>query len=126
MIIPPNRNFLTAGEYHRIVPRTLNPDTPTDDLLELAILGAGGEAGEIIDLYKKHKFHGHPLDLDKLDSEFGDLLWYIAVYAQWRCISILNLMYINAKKLAARYPNGFTTDRSLNRDTRTDEQDHRP
>ena len=43
---------------------------------QAAIYGLIGECGEVIDIIKKHKFHGHELDIDKLSEEVGDSLFY--------------------------------------------------
>lgn len=40
-------------------------------------LGLLGEVGEFIDLFKKHLYHGDVLDLAKVKSEAGDILWYL-------------------------------------------------
>lgn len=63
--------------YTRFVLRkTRKSDNPTLQLQNW-IVGAFGEVGEIIDLLKKHKFHGHPLDTEKLKLELGDTLFYV-------------------------------------------------
>lgn len=46
--------------------------------LDLMAAGLAGEAGEVNDFFKKHYFHGHPLDREKLKKELGDVLWYVA------------------------------------------------
>lgn len=44
-------------------------------------MGLAGEAGEVVDLLKKHLYHGHALDTGALAKELGDVLWYVAVLA---------------------------------------------
>jgi NTP pyrophosphatase (non-canonical NTP hydrolase) len=54
----------------------------TSDLkfdLQILQLGLVGEAGEVADLIKKIKGHGHPPDRERLIKELGDVLWYVAV-----------------------------------------------
>ena len=46
-----------------------------------AALGLVGEGGEVADLVKKHIYHGHALDRDRLADEIGDVLWYVAEMA---------------------------------------------
>lgn len=41
-----------------------------------AMMGMNGEAGECIDILKKHIFQGHDLDVDHLLNELGDVCWY--------------------------------------------------
>jgi NTP pyrophosphatase (non-canonical NTP hydrolase) len=40
-----------------------------------------GEAGELFGVIKKAAFHGRPVDLEKLNDEAGDVLWYCAYLA---------------------------------------------
>ena len=44
-------------------------------------MGLSGESGEIIDHLKKALFHGHALDEKELAKELGDLMWYVANFA---------------------------------------------
>lgn len=41
-----------------------------------ALMGMNGEAGECIDILKKHYFQGHKLDEKHLLNELGDVCWY--------------------------------------------------
>lgn len=86
----------------------------------LMVLGLTGEAGEIAEMVKKHVFHGHPWDDEKvvkLIRELGDILWYIN-YGAVRVggIGLEAVFDKNIDKLAARYPEGFfSSERSINR-----------
>ncbi len=55
-------------------------ETYNNDALEL---GLCGEAGEVLDVIKKLKYHAHVINRDevlyKLKLELGDLLWYMAL-----------------------------------------------
>lgn len=86
----------------------------TDDLACHA-LGVAGEAGEVADLFKKHLFHGHALDVGKATKELGDVLWYVAVLAQRIGVPLSEVADANVAKLRARYPDGFSSERSKNR-----------
>jgi NTP pyrophosphatase (non-canonical NTP hydrolase) len=81
----------------------------------VAALGLAGEAGEFADHVKKWLAQGHDLDYAQLDKEAGDILWYLARYADARGTQLSTLAQMNIDKLRERYPDGFTTDRSLNR-----------
>lgn len=83
---------------------------------EILGLGIAGEAGEVADLLKKHLGHGHPLDREKLIKELGDVLWYVAVLANWAGATLDEVAQVNVAKLKVRYPNGFSTERSQNRE----------
>lgn len=43
----------------------------------LTCFGLSGEAGEVVELVKKHLYHGKPLDPGKFHLELGDVLWYL-------------------------------------------------
>lgn len=79
-------------------------------------MGLAGEAGEVVDYLKKVCFHGHPLDKDKLAEELGDLLWYIATIANTAGLYLDNIARENIKKLQERYPDGFSEERSRERE----------
>lgn len=89
----------------------LEPDPLTTDqqneLLNVGALGLAGEAGEVIDLIKKHLFHGKPLDRDKAIEELGDVLWYVQCVAEALDVGISEIAQKNAEKLRKRYPKGF-------------------
>ena len=52
------------------------PSGPPDQTT--LVLGLAGEAGELVDLVKKHRAQGHDLDRGRLIEEVGDLVWYAA------------------------------------------------
>lgn len=89
--------------------------TPTDDIIH-AIVGVSTESGELLDAFKKQMFYGKAFDLVNLDEEFGDLLWYIALYAEARGITIPDLAKKNSEKLHTRYRDKFSQAEALDRD----------
>lgn len=101
------------NQYQRDAMRTAGDRT--DDLACHA-LGVAGEAGEVADLFKKHLFHGHPLDRAKAAKELGDVLWYVAVLANRIGYSLSNVAELNVEKLRKRYPDGFSSERSQKRE----------
>ena len=92
----------------------LSPDLT----LRRAVLGLGiaGEAGEVADLIKKEVGHGHETDHDKIAKEIGDVLWYVATLADAYGFSLSEVANININKLKARYPDGFSSASSINRE----------
>lgn len=70
-------------------------------------LGLAGEAGEVIEVIKKHLYHGKDLDRDALTKELGDVLWYVAAICSQVGISMEDVAEHNVNKLSERYPNGF-------------------
>ncbi len=104
-----NKQTITRQEYRVNVERTLNPaaDYTLESRLTLASLGLAGESGEVVDLVKKHLFHGKPLDREKLILELGDVRWYLESFAWLLGISMEEIELKNIEKLRARFPAGF-------------------
>ena len=88
--------------------------TPREDLIH-ASLGLGGETGEVIELIKKHTYQGHPLLVEDLAKELGDVLWYVALMCRGAGLSLSEVARLNLAKLRARYPEGFDPSRSQER-----------
>ena len=47
------------NEYQKLAMTTRNKDINQKDMLINSVMGLNGEAGEVIDLVKKHLFHNH-------------------------------------------------------------------
>lgn len=107
---------MEANEYQRLAMITLNPALSEKDVLINGVMGLCGEAGEAIDLVKKHLAQGHPLDKERLAKELGDVAWYLAETAQAIGYPLDDILRMNIDKLKARYPEGFSTERSLCRE----------
>jgi len=106
---------MEANEYQRLAMTTLNPALSHQDVLINGVMGLCGEAGEAIDLVKKHLAQGHPLDREKLAGELGDVAWYLAETAQAIGYSLEEILQMNIDKLKKRYPDGFRTENSIRR-----------
>lgn len=69
-------------------------------------LGIAGEAGEVIEKWKKIIAYrdGVVTDEDKqeLSKELGDVMWYIAVFAEQLGLSLDDIARLNVEKLASR------------------------
>ena len=92
-------------------------DFHVPDPVRLAAYGLGiaGESGECADIIKKHIGHGHPLNVEKLKLELGDVLWYVAALAHLIDMPLSEIAQANLDKLRKRYPNGFSTEASIAR-----------
>ena len=107
---------MTINEYQTAALRTAQTDKlSARELLLNSALGLCGESGEVADLLKKYHFQGHNLDLDHVAKELGDISWYLAVGAYAIGYDLETILQMNVDKLKARYPDGFSTDRSLHR-----------
>lgn len=109
---------MNLNEYQQAALRTAQVGADLLEPIDTAgdALGIAGEAGEVADLIKKHIRHGHPLDKDKVAKELGDVLWYVAVLAHRIGWSLDGVAQANVEKLRKRYPEGFSAERSLNRE----------
>lgn len=103
--------------YQKLAERTAKRTNNDNDVQRYANFGMGlaGEAGETCDYLKKVVFHGHELDKDQLCKELGDVLWYVATLATTAGLSLGEIARANVVKLQLRYPNGFDSERSVNR-----------
>ena len=106
---------MTLDQYQVLALRT-EPKRDVLDRLTNASLGISGESGEVADHIKKHIYHGHDLDTHFLAKEIGDVLWYLAVLSDTIGLTLSEVAQMNVNKLSARYPDGFSEERSKNRD----------
>ena len=106
---------MELNKYQELAQRTSNGKSNYDKI-ENGCMGMCGEAGETIDILKKHKHQGHQLDVEKLIDEAGDCLWYIAELASGLGITLEGIAKHNIAKLAKRYPQGLEEERSINRE----------
>ena len=107
---------MTGNEYQKLAMTTLNPALSKKDVLINGVMGLCGESGEAIDIVKKHLHQGHELDKEKLIKELGDIAWYLAEAAYALDVDLDAVLEKNIAKLKARYPAGFDTERSMNRE----------
>ena len=111
---------MTPNEYQKLAMTTLNPQLTQNDVLINAVMGLCGESGEAIDIVKKHLHQGHELDREKLIKELGDIAWYLAEAATALDIDLETVLERNIEKLKSRYPEGFSTERSIHRSAQED------
>ena len=107
---------MTVNEYQKLAMTTLNPALSKKDVLINGVMGLCGESGEAIDIVKKHLAQGHPLDREKIIKELGDIAWYLAETATALDVTLEEVLEGNIEKLRRRYPEGFNTNHSLNRE----------
>ena len=106
---------MTINEYQELAMTTLNPELDKKDVLINGVMGLCGESGEVIDIVKKHLAQGHELDKEKIIKELGDVAWYMAEIATVLDVELEDVLVQNIEKLKKRYPEGFSTEKSVNR-----------
>lgn len=95
--------------------RTIDPEMSRAGKEYHALHGMVSEIGELHGIYQK-KYQGHfePND-DHKKKELGDLLWFVAEYCTASGWTLEEIMKMNIAKLIARYPDGFSVERSEHR-----------
>lgn len=106
---------MTINEYQEEALRTESGMSKEYPRLLNGLMGLNGEAGECIDILKKHLFQGHELDEEHIAKELGDVAWYLAVSASAIGYDLETILQMNVDKLRARYPKGFDSNLSQHR-----------
>jgi NTP pyrophosphatase (non-canonical NTP hydrolase) len=104
------------NDYQRLAERTAGAGGDGERRLVVAALGLAGEAGEFANLVKKLTAHGHTIPFEALADELGDVLWYLAEAASACSLDLAQIARDNIAKLERRYPEGFSQERSRNRE----------
>ena len=102
-------------EFQRVSTRTLNKELSKEQQVSNMIFGSNGELGEVTDILKKHLYQGHRIDKQHLAEEIGDTLFYIVNLCTLYNLDIEDILQGNVDKLKKRFPNGFESNRSINR-----------
>lgn len=105
---------MTINEFQKEALRTASEDGENTRLIE-GLIGLSSESGEALDILKRFLFQGHDLDTEHLAEELGDVAWYLAIAADAIGYSLEDILIKNVEKLQSRYPEGFDSDRSVNR-----------
>lgn len=106
---------MKINEYQELAMTTLNKELSKKDVLINGVMGLCGESGEVIDIVKKYLAQGHKLDKDKIIDELGDVAWYLAETAYCLDVDLETVLTKNIEKLKKRYPEGFDSNKSINR-----------
>lgn len=107
---------MNANEYQKLAAVTMNKTLDQRSQILNSALGMCGEAGEFADLIKKHTFQGHNLDVNHIKKELGDVCWYVALACTVFNLELDDVMQTNIDKLKARYPEGFSVEKSEHRE----------
>lgn len=104
---------MNFAEYQEAAWRTVNEAA---DIEILGAMGLAGEAGEYVEHVKKVRFHDHDENHDAAAKELGDVLWYLAVAAKQRGLTLEQVAVMNIEKLKKRYPVKFDAAKSQKRE----------
>ncbi len=104
---------MTRNEYRKLAMWAASiPEDYPDTRLRHGVFGLASEAGEVAGILQK-LYQGHTQHIAK---ECGACLWMIAEICSAIDIDLDTIMQMNIDKLKARYPDGFSSDRSLHRE----------
>ena len=82
-------------------------------------MGVAGEAGEVVEKWKKIVAYKNGVvsreELEGLAKELGDVVWYIAVFADALDLSLEDVMARNVEKLKSRQARGTLKGKGDNR-----------
>lgn len=92
---------MTINEYQQAALRT---ESGMPKQYPRILNGLNGEAGEAIDILKKHFFQDHEFDRE-----------YLAISADAIGYDLETIFQMNVDKLKARYPDGFDSEHSQHR-----------
>ena len=96
-----------------------NPRWNQPQRLLTGAIGICSEGGELLDIVKKLVFQGKPPTVElrmKLKNELGDVMWYVQQVLLAMDWELHEVLAENTKKLSGRYPEGFSVDKSENRE----------
>lgn len=99
---------MTFDEYQKQALTTAYTSDKNKDLMAKTIwaMGVAGEAGEVVEKWKKIVAYKDGVvsdeDLAELGKELGDVVWYIAVMADSLGLSFDDIMEKNLAKLKSR------------------------
>lgn len=96
---------LSLKDYQTAALKTARGKQERDELFHL-VLGLMGETGEVAEKFKKlvrdKGSDVKQLDLNDMKKELGDVLWYLAVLAEFLGLSLEDIARDNLTKLADR------------------------
>lgn len=73
-------------------------------------------AAKIADAVKKAYMQGHHFDREYIKEQMEGIAYGIEVIAAFKWVHVTKIMERNVEKLKKRFPNGFSAERSINRE----------
>lgn len=110
-----DKTEMTLNEYAALARRTQNRELSGVEREMHALHGLSAEVGEIHSIYQK-VYQGHGLNDHEIMLELGDLLWFAVEMCDVMGVTLEDVARMNIEKLKRRYPQGFDSERSVNRD----------
>lgn len=113
-----------TAHKHTVLKGDLVKALSTEKMIDIyhGILGINSESGEFLEALVAH-INGEELDEVNLVEEVGDVLWYCARILQAIGYTFEDAMDKNIRKLAKRFPDGFTELNAIHRDLDSERQE---
>ena len=108
------------NEHSLGLKKQITLDSETARMLH-GIVGIAGEAGELAEHLIDNLYQGAKYDRTKVAEELGDLMWYVALVLRVLNVDAEQLLQANIDKLKARYPEKYTAENALHRDTNVEQ-----
>lgn len=109
---------MNLNDYQKKALQTAHPKTKNNEFFHL-VLGLVGESGEIAEKVKKlvrdKDSDLSNFDIDDLKKELGDILWYVAVLADYFDVQLEEIAVKNVEKLESRKKRGMLEGSGDNR-----------
>lgn len=108
----------TDTDYIEVATRL--KELPVEELANLCkfmhlAIGVAGEAGELLDTFKKTLFYNQPIDTTNVEEEVGDIFWYLFCGIDNMGLDAGEIMQTNIAKLQKRYPEKFDFKSAMER-----------
>lgn len=104
-----NSSQLKKVDYNTIDPKVFH-----------SIVGVATEAVELLEPLLENISNGTPVDTINLLEEYGDINWYEALGINAVGGKMESVLETNIDKLKARFPDKFSADDAINRDTNSE------
>ncbi len=98
---------MRLNEYQKLCKRTAKKFNGKEKEILTWGLGIAGEAGDVAGCIKKTFSHDND-QKEGIKENLGDTLWYVAMICNFFNWDLEKVLEENIKKLAKRYPKGFT------------------
>lgn len=106
---------MRIDNYQELAARTINRTLTREETMHHALHGMASEVGEIHGIFQK-RYQGHAIDEADLKKEVGDCMWMLAEFCTSNGWKLSEICEMNIDKLRKRYPEGFSAERSINRE----------
>lgn len=107
--------FGTTDEYWKAAAKRAG--NPQAIRLMHSFIGLHTESAEGFEALYNYIYAGTPLDEVNMFEELGDACWYIGIGCKAIAVTLTQVLRRNIAKLFKRYPEKFSLEQSLNRDT---------